>query len=143
MAFSPKIKHIDMTNNSGANTSQTAEALFKLLKISGSIKTLLLGGTNIGQKLSDDFFISLGENKTMEHINLDSSTKLADRTLSLVAKGCAMNKYKNGSLTHLSMISAIQSHASMNHFMEKFYISDHDHELWYGDAKVAKEMKNE
>jgi len=63
-----------MTNNAGSNNSQTSEALFKLLKISGSIKTLLLGGVQIGGKLTQDFFISLGENKTLEHLNIDGGT---------------------------------------------------------------------
>jgi len=37
LAFSPKINHIDMTNVSTASDTRCVEALFKLLKISGSI----------------------------------------------------------------------------------------------------------
>ena len=37
LAFSPKIRHIDLTDDTSANTSDTAEALYKLIKISGSI----------------------------------------------------------------------------------------------------------
>lgn len=46
LAFSPKIKHIDLSDVTSAKNSNTAEALFKLLKISGSIQTLILN--NIG-----------------------------------------------------------------------------------------------
>jgi hypothetical protein len=48
LAFSPKIRHIDMTGNTLSNTDETAESLYKLIKISGSIQNLLLGGTNVG-----------------------------------------------------------------------------------------------
>ena len=74
LAFSPKIRHIDMTGDKSANNADVAEALYKLLKISGSIQNLLLGGTNILQKLTRDFFIALGESKTMETLNLDFDT---------------------------------------------------------------------
>jgi hypothetical protein len=37
LAFSPKIKHIDITNNQQANNPAAVEAFYKLLKISGSI----------------------------------------------------------------------------------------------------------
>lgn len=47
------------------------EAFYKLIKISGSIKTLLLGGSNIARNLSRDFFMALGESKTMENLNID------------------------------------------------------------------------
>lgn len=60
-----------MTGDKGANNSEVAEALYKLLKISGSIQNLLLGGTQILSKLSKDFFIAMGESKTLETLNLD------------------------------------------------------------------------
>ena len=41
LAFSPKIKLLDLSNNKGTN-HDTAEALYKLLKISGAIETLIL-----------------------------------------------------------------------------------------------------
>mmetsp|Transcript_34673 Transcript_34673/g.53118 ORF Transcript_34673/g.53118 Transcript_34673/m.53118 type:complete len:432 (-) Transcript_34673:998-2293(-) len=144
MAFSPKIKHIDLTNVPKANTSDTAEAIYKLLKISGSIRTLLMGGTNIGNRLPKDFFVVLGENKTLEHLNLDfSSGTLSTTNIEYLGKGCAMNKYKNGSLVHLSVRKAFSSDTQFNNFLQHFYISEHCHEQWYGDSKVAKEMKND
>jgi hypothetical protein len=44
LAFSPKIRHIDLTGMIGAD-HETAEALYKLLNISGSIETLILAGS--------------------------------------------------------------------------------------------------
>jgi hypothetical protein len=52
LAFSPKIRLIDLTNVPRATSPGTAEAIFKLLKISGSIKVLLLGQTGIAKNLT-------------------------------------------------------------------------------------------
>jgi hypothetical protein len=51
--------------------TNVVEAFYKLIKISGSIKTLLLGGSSIARYLSKDFCMALGESKTMEHLNID------------------------------------------------------------------------
>lgn len=51
LAFSPKIKHLDITNNKTSNNANCAEALYKLISISGSITTLLLGNTDILKNL--------------------------------------------------------------------------------------------
>lgn len=42
LAFSPKIRHIDLSDNPGSANADVAEALFKLIKISGAIETLNL-----------------------------------------------------------------------------------------------------
>lgn len=49
LAFSPKIKHIDLTGSCiNANKwKEIVEALFKLLKISGSVETIMFGQTDI------------------------------------------------------------------------------------------------
>lgn len=53
------------------------EAFFKLLKISGSIETLILSNTGLMNILSIDFCNSLGQNKTLQHLylNVDKSSK--------------------------------------------------------------------
>jgi hypothetical protein len=72
LAFSPMITHIDLTNNnSSSSIDAVIEALYKLLKISGSIKTLLLSGTGIVKKITKEFASAIGECKTLEHLNLD------------------------------------------------------------------------
>ena len=52
---------------------------------------------------------------------------------------------KNGSLVHLSLRNAISLQSSQNfrRFFNSFKISEQDHERWYGEEKVAKEMKLE
>lgn len=54
-----------------------------------------------------------------------------------------MNKKKNGNLKYLSIENAFASHSQLKSFVEHFRVSDHSHEMWYGDKKVAKEMTKE
>ena len=67
-----------MTGNTGSNTADTAESLYKLIKISGSIQNLLLGQVNICLKLKQEFFQALGENKTLEYIDFDMNVDLSN-----------------------------------------------------------------
>lgn len=73
LAFSPKINHIDFSENSMSN-NESAEAIYKLIKISGSLETLLLDFTNINNYLTKDFFIALGENKTLSYFSISMSS---------------------------------------------------------------------
>ena len=54
-----------------------------------------------------------------------------------------MNKRKNGSLKLLSIERMMGSSNDIRNFFNAFKISDHSHELWYGDKKVANEMSKE
>lgn len=54
-----------------------------------------------------------------------------------------MNHKKNGSLKYLSLLFSIQNYTYFKSFIDAFMISDHAHEMWYGDKKVAKEMTKE
>jgi GTP cyclohydrolase III len=51
LAFSPKIKHIDLSGMTGTDTD-TAEALYKLIKISGAIETLNLKNSSVMTQLT-------------------------------------------------------------------------------------------
>jgi hypothetical protein len=64
LAFSPKITHIDFSGDP-LSYPDTAEALYKLIKISGSLETLNMSNTQVGMHLQETFFIALGENKTL------------------------------------------------------------------------------
>jgi len=63
--------------------------------------------------------------------------------LAWLAKACAMNHRKNGGLKFLSISKCFSGYTTANSFYEAFKISDHDHEIWYGDKKVAKDMQKE
>ena len=72
LAFSPKIRHIDLSDLSSADAN-VAESLYKLLKISGAIETLNLKNSGVQSHLAQEFYIALGENKTLKYLNLDTS----------------------------------------------------------------------
>jgi len=105
LAFSPRITHIDLSDDM-LHSSDTAEAIYKLVKISGSLETLILHNTQINNMLKEEFFIALGENKTLPHLNLNSTTYTTQAVLQLLGKAAAMNKKKNGNLKYLSLVNA-------------------------------------
>lgn len=72
LAFSPKISYIDFSDDI-LNSAESAEAIYKLIKISGSLETLILQNTQINNQLKEEFFIALGENKTLVTLNLDGT----------------------------------------------------------------------
>ena len=106
LAFSPKIKLIDISKNNQSRNANVMEAFFKLLKISGSIESLIMSNTDLSIQITEDFANALGQNKTLQHLFLDSSeatVAVPGDKIKLLLKGVAMNNYKNGSLTHLSV----------------------------------------
>ena len=75
LAFSPKIRHIDVSDTL-KGTAEIAEAFYKLLKISGAIETLNMRNAGVAQHLKEPFFMALGENKTLKHLMLDAVTTI-------------------------------------------------------------------
>ena len=76
LAFSPKIRHIDISAL-GAASAEVAEALYKLIKISGAIETLNLDQSGVVIHLGIEFFVALGENKTLKNLNINSSKSIS------------------------------------------------------------------
>lgn len=54
-----------------------------------------------------------------------------------------MNAYKNGSLEAVSAKNWFANETAFRKFMSALCVSEQDHELWYGDKKVAQDMKKE
>lgn len=59
MAFSPKIRYLDLTGTLSTN-SETVESLTKLLNISGSIEHLNLSQSACLNQLNTEFFKAVG-----------------------------------------------------------------------------------
>jgi hypothetical protein len=93
--------------------------------------------------LKEEFFIALGENKTIVHLNLNNVTYTNANVLNLLGKACAMNKKKDGSIKYLGLANAFQNYINFKSFLDAFKISDYMQEMWYGDKKIAKEMTKE
>jgi hypothetical protein len=117
LAFSPKITHIDFSDDL-LNSAETAEAIYKLVKISGSLETLILHNTQINNQLKEEFFVALGENKTLVTLNLNNLIHTTSSTLNLLAKACAMNTKKHGSLKYLSLVNAFPNYMSLRVFLD-------------------------
>lgn len=103
----------------------------------------MLRNTNINNFLKEEFFIALGENKTLNYLNIDNTSYMSTTNLIFLGKSSAMNFRKNGNLKYLSLANSVQNWAGLKSFFDSFQISDHSHEMWYGDKKVAKEMSKE
>jgi len=101
LAFSPKIKFIDLEGMK-ATDSDTAEALFKLVNISGSIETLNLNRSDVINKLTEDFYKSVGQSKSLKYLNLGlENDNISATSASLIAKAVSMNKRSKGGLEAL------------------------------------------
>lgn len=74
LAFSPRIKYVDISDiGTIRGYQECAEAIYKLIKISGSIEYLNMSNTGIFAMLTEDFFKALGENKTLRSLFIDTT----------------------------------------------------------------------
>ena len=71
-----------------------------------------------------------------------TNPNLSSGYYSLIAKALAMNKYKNGALTHFNLKYALATNV-LEAFIGYMYVSDREHEEWYGDSKVARDMTHD
>ena len=118
LAFSPRISFIDISDAVvNQRQDETAEALYKLLKISGSLETLALNRTAIMHSLTADFWRALGENVTLRHLFLDSS-RLGLNSVPTLGKFVALNAYKKGSLSLLSLRNCFPNYSALRSFID-------------------------
>lgn len=142
LAFSPRIKFVDLTGCNINGNANTCEALYKLLKISGSLEHLILNNTGAAQSMPQDFYIALGENKTIKSLHMDTVNRYPSNFCELLGKAIAMNARKNGSLETLSCKNGFDT-SSLDRFISHMYISEQCHEYWYGDNETANKMSGE
>lgn len=141
LAFSPRIKSIDISNIALGTQPETCEGIYKLVKISGSLEFLNLNNCGLFDGLTRDFYVALGENKTLKALLLDSTTRL-NNNLTEFGKAAAFNIKKNGSLEILSAVGGFDA-TQFNTFLRGMFVSEYDHEIWYGDKTAAAKFKGE
>jgi len=112
-----------------------------LIKISGSLEYLNISNTGIYDGLSRDFFVALGENKTAKSFLIDHNQRFYNQ-LNEFGKAIAFNSMKNGSLEVISAVGGLDQ-SQANIFFWGMFISEYEHELWYGDKQLASKMKGE
>lgn len=83
-------------------TAELGEALYKLLKISGAIETINMSMTGVFPYLTENFFIAMGESKTLKYVNMNTNARVNAKVV-LLGKAIAMNAKKNGSLAGVSI----------------------------------------
>lgn len=91
----------------------------------------MMANTGIFNHLSEQFFVAVGESKTLRYLNMDSTAKC--NRYNWVAKAIAMNAKKNGSLAAVSMKNWINGKIIFMDFFDKMKVSEQQHEMWYGD----------
>lgn len=141
LAFSPRLKYIDISSNSyeGGHVS-VVESLYKLLRITGSLETLIINNSkDLNKNLIKEFFISLGEIKSLKHLDLSFSGEFTNAVITILGKAIAFNSKKKGSLKIVKIEGCIPTFNELNTLHNSMNISLADNEEWYGDAgKVSK-----
>ena len=140
LAFSPRISFIDISDTVvNQRQDETAEALYKLLKISGSLETLALNRTAIMHSLTIDFWRALGENVTLRHLFIDSTGQGLNAVATL-GKFVGLNAFKKGSLSLLSLRNCFRNSSNFGSFVDSMSVSEADHEREYGERSEADKM---
>ena len=142
LAFSPKLQYLNISGGRYAGGfPQVVESLYKLLRISGSLETIIMSKTdNINQNLSKEFFISLGEIKTLKKLDLSSSGVFTDNLLTMLGKAIAFNAKKGGILEVLNIEGGISSYNGVANLTNSMHVNEADHEEWYGDPNKVSKM---
>ena len=131
LAFQPKIKLVDISNNSSIDRKETSIALYKLLKMSQTIETLIFRHImNFNKELTKDFYYALGDSNSLVNLDLSFSGNISNSTL--LGKAVAFNALKNGSLKHLAAAEAIQTYDMFTQFISGMEVCESDHFTWYG-----------
>lgn len=142
LAFAPRLRHLDISQNSGINNlADIVESISKLMKISPSLEVLDISNiATLNQKLNLDFFKALGEVGTLQRLKMSGSGVLS--TPNLLGRAIAFNSIHKGSLEYLDLSdNAIQYTANLNSLISSMQVSEKDHEDWYGDARKSQKME--
>lgn len=120
LAFATNLYSLNVSNQSLAspgNISDVVEALFKLLKINSSLELLDLSNVNgLNPKLTKDFFVHLGDIRTLRSVNFNNSGKFAPNTLADFGKAIAFNAKREGVLEYVDLTSTLSSFDSLTTF---------------------------
>jgi len=146
LAFSPRLLKLDLSYIPiTSNPPTLIESLYKLLRISGSLEILNINNCgNLNSYLTEQFFIALGESRTLKKLNLSYAGVLNSSAFTWLGKAVAFNAQKKGSLEALNLAGqVINSSYSFNSFYNGMLISNSDHETWYGDSSKVSKMSGQ
>ena len=143
LAFSPKLLSLNISQHSiSAGLNEIVESLYKLLRISASLEILLINNfTGLNSYLSKDFCVALGEIRTLHTLNIARSGKISNPIAENLGKAIGFNARKKGSLQSVDMNEVIANVSNLMTMYKAMFISEHDHESWYGDANKLSKMQ--
>lgn len=138
------MRYLNISKCGGVSGTDLLESLYKLLRITGSLEVLncsFISGLNF--KLNKEFFVSLGENRTLRRLSLNNCGELSAVNLEMLGKATAFNAKKGGQLTILNLRTNVSSYLNLKKFIESMQISNFDHECWFGDQNKANKMEGD
>ena len=130
LTFQPSIKIIDISKNIGYDKASTADDLYKLIKMNKSLEILVAYKLpKLNQELSDNFFVSLGENSKLKYLDISSNDNF--KNINKLGMALAFNALKNGSLTYLDISKCNITSEGFKKFVQGLSVSEEEHYSWY------------
>lgn len=143
LAFQPAIKLIDISYNSTCDVKELSSSLYKFIKMSQSIETIIANNIpELNNNLNREFYTTLGDNIYLSYLDLSNNGKFTNQNLSQLGMSIAFNSLKNGSLSYVDISYCINNYNDFKSFINSMCISDSDHNDWYGfqfDSSIQKE----
>jgi len=143
LAFQPAIKLIDISYNKSCDIKELASSLYKFIKMSQSIETIIANNIpELNNNLTKEFYTTLGDNVYLTYLDLSNNGKFTSPNLNQFGMSLAFNSLKNGSLSYVDISYCIQNYNDFKGFINSMCISDSDHNDWYGfqfDSSIQKD----
>ena len=141
LAFQPSIKVIDISKNNSCDKIETANSLYKLLKMSQTIEYLICSDiSSLNNSLKEDFFSSLGDSNSLCYLDLSSSGSF--NNIKLLGNAISFNALKNGSLKYVDISFTSLNYSFLINLIQSIEVCESDHVSWYGfqlNTNIQKE----
>ena len=141
LAFQPAIKILDISNNDSCDKNETATSLYKFIKMSQSVETVIANNlSGLNRSLTKEFFITLGDNNYLSYLDLSKNGDFRD--ISQLSMAISFNALKNGALSYIDISNCIRDYNNLTSFIKSMCISEADHNDWYGfqfNANISKD----
>jgi len=94
---------------------------------------LNLENTGVRGLFTKDFYIALGESKSLRFLNISEASRGSGISSVDLGRAIGMNAYKKGALRILGLKNGLENVTQYEQFIAAMYISQYDHENMYGD----------
>jgi len=100
--------------------------------------------SNLNSTLTQEFFVSLGDNTSLKTLNLSNSGTFSSTQIEKLGSAIAFNNIKKGCLEELFLEAAIPSYINLSYFIKGMFISEKKHVEWYNaqfNPNIPKDKK--